>query len=545
MLQTYQNKTRQFSIVKRIIDSMKFLPDLAKVYLTIVDVVIDETEAENCSLMLLDSDTGKLVVKAAKGKRDRKGRYYDQEWSLGGSFEISEGIAGKVAKEGKSFLIADTTKEKLFVELNESHIQIRSLLCIPVFNKNKVIGVFNLSSSQPGVFNRNDQIVVSTVAMLAATTLSTSLLYEKLQELNEKLEQKVKEKTAVLVASEHKYRALMQEANDGIFIFQDGTFKLINRCFEKMLGYSAQNFTSTNSINALFVNHIEECLHEMQRSQDKQSRSLAFEFPAVNKNGKNLQLEVGVTGVEYEGKPAIQGIVRDITLRKEMERLKTNFFAMVAHEIRTPIAVITGYNRMLLKEEAGALNPLQQQILKESKKSCNRLTNFAREIMDLFRMETGKMNLNLREEEVGVCINDALREVSSLARGKKIRLKQKRSPRGLPKIRLDKNRIQQVVINLTTNAVNHTPEGGKIEVEVLPPTENFIEVCVTDNGLGVPSEERETIFDEFIAGKRSNDKDGVGLGLTICKKIIEAHGGRIWMEPGEKAGSKFIFTLPL
>ena len=541
----HKDIARKFFLIKRIIDSMRFLPDLAKVYLTIVDVVIDETEAENCSLMLLDRDTGKLVIKAAKGRLDEKGRYYNQKVSRGRSFDISEGIAGKVAAEGRPFLIADTMKEKLFLDCGEPLSEIRSLLCVPIANQNGVLGVFNLSSPQPEVFNQDDQTVISAIADLAATTLSTFLLYEQLQELNESLEEKVSEKTAILKASEQKYRALVQGANDGIFIYRNGVFKFANRHFAEMLGYSTQDFSLESLNSGVSVEPTRRRLQEIEESLDREGSSSCFESTIVSKDGREVKVEVGATIVEYEGSRAVQSIVRDITSRKELERLKTNFLAMIAHELRTPIMIITGYNRMMLQGETGPLSPLQQKILNESKKSCDRLTTFAREVMDLSRMEAGKMELNLQEEEIGGCIEEIFREVEALAGKKKISLEIKVPGEKLPKILLDKSRIEQVLLNLTINAINYTPEGGEIRVEAQSPTGNFLEISVTDNGIGVPEEERRNIFDEFKVGKRTGGRDGVGLGLAICKNIIEAHGGKIRLEPGKKEGSRFIFTLPL
>jgi PAS domain S-box len=464
--------------------------------------------------------------------------------SRGRSFNISEGIAGKVAEEGRPFLIADTMKEKLFLDFGEPLSEIRSLLCIPIISEDGVLGVFNLSSSQPEVFNQDDQIVISAIADLAATTLSTSLLYEKFQELNKSLEEKVREKTAILKASEQKYRALVQGANDGIFIYRNGLFKFANRHFAEMLGYSTQDFSLKSLNDGVSVEPVGRHLQKIEKSSHKKQGSLRFESTITGRNGREVEVEVGVTIVEYEGKHAIQGIVRDITSRKELERLKTNFLATIAHELRTPIMVITGYNRMMLQGETGPLSPLQQKILNESKKSCDRLTSFAREVMDLPRMEAGKMELNLQEEEIGGCIEEIFREVEALARKKKISLEMKVPDEKLPKIPLDKSRIEQVIVNLTTNAINYTPEGGEIRVEVQSPTGNFLEISVTDNGIGVPEEERRDIFDEFRVGKRTGGKGGVGLGLAICKKIIEAHGGKIWLETVKKEGSRFIFTLP-
>jgi len=541
----YQNKTREFSIIGQIVDSMKYLPDLAKVYLTIVDVVIDETNAENCSLMLLDRGTDRLFVRAAKGKHDKKSRYYDQKEYRGRGLLTSEGIAGKVAREGKSCLIVNAQKEKLFIELEKPSLEIKSLLCTPIFNKDEVIGVFNISSSHPGVFKQDDKLVLQTIANLAASTLSTSFLYEELHKLNVNLEKKVEEKTAVLRSSEQKYRALVQGANDGIFIFQDGAFKFTNKRFHEILGHSSRKPLSKNFHMVNFTSHMERYLREMGGGSDNKKSSAHFEFVVTKGNGGEVEVEVSLASIRYEGMHAIQGIVRDITSRKELERLKSNFLAMAAHELRSPTTVINGYNKLLLKQDLGPLNPQQKKVLKESKKSCDRLINFIREIMELSRIEAGKMHINIKEDGVDRCIADAIREVSTLARKKKIVLEIKLPPHDILKIPFDKNRIEQVLVNLTENAINYTPEGGKIEIIATPPSDSLIEIWVIDSGIGIPPAEREFIFDEFRAGKRPDGEEGVGLGLAICKKIVDAHGGKIWVEPAINGGSKFIFTLPL
>ena len=539
----YLNRSREFSILERIIDSMKFLPDLAKVYLTIVDVVIDETKAENCSLMLFNRDTNKLVVRAAKGKQDKRSRYYEKKKYQGKGFDISEGIAGRVVREGKPFLIADTEKEKSFIEFEGSSFKIKSLLCTPVFINDEVIGVFNLSSSRPGVFELSDLLVLNTITNLAASTLSTSLLYEDLQKLNETLEKKVEEKTEVLRASEQKYRALVQEANDGIFIFQDGEIKFANKRFEEILGYPAQKPLLRSPHNVVFVDRLEEYLSNMREKPDKKRGPSHFEFSAIRDDAEKLEIEMNVTIIEYDGSLAVQGIARDITTRRKTERLKSSFLVMAAHELRNPITVITGYNNMLLKGKAGPLNSQQGQILKESKKSCNRLANFAREVMEFSRIEAGKMRIDFQEGDISECIKSALMETGTLAQKKKITLEETIPSRDLPKIAFDNNRIEQVLVNLIVNAINYTPAGGKVEITVIPSLNNLLTVCVMDNGIGVPPAERETVFDEFRIGKRSANT-GIGLGLAICKKIIEGHGGRIWVEPRKKGGSKFTFTLP-
>ncbi len=222
--------------------------------------------------------------------------------------------------------------------------------------------------------------------------------------------------------------------------------------------------------------------------------------------------------------------------------MKSNFLAMAAHELRNPITVITGYNKMLLKGEAGPFNDLQRQILEESKKSCERLERFAIEILGLSKIEAGKMEMDIEEVEITECIENVLGQMRNLVRKKGIKFEKKLSP-NLPKVPIDRVKIEQVLINLIENALNFTPKGGRIEIEAKAPSSDFMEVSIIDNGIGISQEEMDIIFDEFRVGKKAKNKRGIGLGLTICKKIIEAHGGRIWVEPGKNKGSKFTFAL--
>lgn len=540
----YQNKARDFSIVQRVIDSLKYLPDLSKVYLAIVDVVVSETEAENCSLMLLDRDGNELVVKVAMGKKDNTGRYYGDKSHSGKRLALGTGIAGMVAQEGKPLLIEDTRKEKRFVNLDDSGIDVRSLLCVPIMDKDAVIGVFNLSHSRAGAFCDNDLVILDIISSLAVTALTSAGLFESLQYLNKTLEKKVEDETKKVKAYEGKYRALVKNANDGIFIVEDGVFRYTNRKFQEMMGYSAEELSS-NSFKMVF-SHDELGLffHRMNGEVEKDKLPSHYELTVIQKGGAELEVEISTAAIDYEGDKAIQGIVRDITPRKELERLKSNFLAMAAHELRSPLVMISGYNKMLLNEEVGALNDFQKKILKDCIKSGKRLNNFANEVLELSKIEAGRMDFEFKETDVGDCIENGVKQVKYIARKKRIELK-RNLPQDLPSLSLDKNKIEQVMINLIENAIRFSPEEGKIAIEAKLVSPDVVEVSVIDHGQGIPHEEMDIIFDEFMVGKKIMNRKGTGLGLAICKKIVEAHKGRIWVESWEDKGSKFTFALPV
>jgi PAS domain S-box-containing protein len=540
----YKNQAKNLFIVHHIIDSMSYLPNINKVYLSIIDIVLDVTEAENCSLMLLDRETNSLVIKAAKGRKDERGRYYDQKDYIGKRFKIGEGIAGIVAKEGKPLLIKNTKREKAFIAIGGHSQDVKSLLCEPIFKNNKVIGVFNLSGSKPGVIKENNKIILRIISNLISTVLISANLFEVLQQLNETLEERVKEQTEKVRAFEDKYRALVQNANDGIFILQDSVFKFANPKFKEMVGYSEKELSSKNFNDIFFPDHLGLFSLKMEGKLTEKELPSQYELTAVRKDGSKLELEVSTAFINYEGNKAIQGIIRDITPRKELERLKSNFLATAAHEFRTPITIIAGYNNTLLKEDAGPLNDIQRQILKNSKISCDYVKKFAIEILDLSKIESGKMEMNINEVEIIECIENVLGQMRNLACKKGVKFEKKFS-QNLPKVPIDQNKIEQVLINLIANALSFTPKGGIIKVGTKAPSSDFIEGYVTDNGIGISNEEVNIIFDEFSVSKRVKNDERIGLGLCICKKIVEAHRGRIWVEPGKNKGSKFTFVLPL
>ena len=539
-----------FEIIKQIVDSMSYLPDLSKFYISIVDIVSNQTRAENCSLMLFDKDTERLVIKAARGKKDHQGIFYEKNGFGRMSFGANEGVAGKVYKNNKSILIADTRNEKLFIKFNEAdlenNIEIRSILCTPMRYNNKVHGVVNLSSHKPGAFNQDDLTIVKLIAGLASNALSTYFLSQKIQQKNNLIDEMALANSTALKTFDDKYRAFIQDVDHGIFILQDDVFVFKNNYFDKVTGLAFSDSYSRNFNEPVFISNLKRCIQEIKEKGCNQDKTSYFEFSCILENELRVELEVTVALVDYKGRPAFRGIVRDITERKKIENLKSGVLAMAAHEIRTPLRIISGYNRLLLEEEAGPINEDQQKILLECKKNCDKLTSFAQAVLDFSRISSGKINfMDFKEEDIKSCINSALKQVNFQARKKNILIQAKLTSLNLPTLFFDKNKVEQVLVNLLINAINYSGEDSKIEIEVRRPADNYLEIWVADNGIGIPQEEKESIFDEFKTGTRARTKDSFGLGLSVCKKIIELHGGRIWVEDRKEGGSKFKFTLPV
>ena len=225
-------------------------------------------------------------------------------------------------------------------------------------------------------------------------------------------------------------------------------------------------------------------------------------------------------------------------------RHKSEFLASMSHELRTPLNAIIGFSEVLLERMFGELNERQDEYLRDIWSSGKHLLELLNEILDLSKIEAGQMVLNRSEFVVRKSLEYCLSLVREQAVKKKIHLSLEVDP-DVGLLDADRLRFRQVVLNLLSNAVKFTPDGGRVDVRACIQGEDLV-VTVADTGVGVAAEDRQRIFDSFQQGTRHNEQiEGTGLGLTLSKRIVELHGGRIWLESEPGQGSTFGFALPV
>jgi signal transduction histidine kinase len=296
--------------------------------------------------------------------------------------------------------------------------------------------------------------------------------------------------------------------------------------------------------------------------------------------------EAGWLVVQFQTKPEVQATPdpatqltvqellqeREITYRnllaaylklQEVNRQKTVFLASAAHELKTPLAVIKGYYDLLLTGSLGRLTDKQHDILEESKDSCERLVRLVSMFLNYSALESGKMVLQLRENDLRDCLDELAKRWSEAFQRKGVKLDTSFDP-SIPTFRFDYQKVQQAAANLLDNALKHTPAGGSVTLRAAPhfwerrvaaiaPTEerrrfrlprpNSVEVSVTDSGPGIAAEHHQEIFEDFVRVDRNTS--GMGLGLAIAKRLVQAHRGKIWVESESRSGSTFTFLLPM
>jgi signal transduction histidine kinase len=228
---------------------------------------------------------------------------------------------------------------------------------------------------------------------------------------------------------------------------------------------------------------------------------------------------------------------------KAASQHKSEFLANMSHELRTPLNAIIGFSELLSERLYGDLNEKQEEYLKDIHASGQHLLSLINDILDLSKIEAGRMELELTDFHLPTALDNALILIRERAGRRAIALHMTTDER-LDYVRADERKIGQVVLNLLSNAIKFTPEGGRIEVRAKA-VAGSVEISVSDTGVGIAPEDQEAIFEEFRqVGTAAKKVEGTGLGLALSRKFIELHGGRIWVKSEVGAGATFTFTLP-
>jgi two-component system, OmpR family, phosphate regulon sensor histidine kinase PhoR len=252
---------------------------------------------------------------------------------------------------------------------------------------------------------------------------------------------------------------------------------------------------------------------------------------------------VTATPVRAGGASGAVLVLHEISELRRLERVRQDFVANVSHEFRTPLTAIQGFAETLL---GGALeDPANRQRFVEIiRDHATRLARLTEDLLELSRIEAGELKLEFQPVSVQQLVESCV-ETARLKAGPKHLALNVAGPERLPPVRGDANRLQEVLQNLLDNAVQYTPSGGKIEIGATH-ADRLVVITVTDTGIGIPEAEQSRIFERFyrVDAARSREAGGTGLGLAIARHIVEAHGGRIWVESAVGEGSRFHFSIP-
>lgn len=261
----------------------------------------------------------------------------------------------------------------------------------------------------------------------------------------------------------------------------------------------------------------------------------------------NLGLEKKVEERTGELNKSNLELAEALSRLKALDRMKSDFVSHVSHELRTPLASIKGSVDNMLDGITGMINDKQQQYLFRIKNNTDRLIRLINDLLDISRIESGKIKLRLQAVPIRDIIRDVKESLMPVAKEKDIEFVASDSEWNDLNVKADRDKLSQIFINLLDNAIKFSKTGGRIEIVLSAQNDDFIKASVIDYGMGIPEKDKENIFEKFyqIHSDLEVKAKGTGLGLAITKSLIELHGGKIWVNSKEGEGSDFSFTIPL
>lgn len=331
--------------------------------------------------------------------------------------------------------------------------------------------------------------------------------------------------------------AILHSTADGLIVFdQKNRITHINPAAEKLLGIEKNQAPQDHpSISQLLA-----------QDRGKNRDELPWVDEAyIESSSKTLKILTDPV-LDDEANPlGYMKTLQDVTLEKEVDKMKTEFISTVSHELRTPLTSIKGYVDLILDGEAGEINEIQREFLEIVKQNNDRLVELINDLLDVSRMESGRVKMEKAPLSLPEIVKVAVTSIENLAKNKEMSISQD-IPEGLPLVLADRQRLVRILVNLLSNAIKYTPPKGRIFVSIKPQN-GFLATSIRDTGIGIPSEHLDRLFVKFyrVDSSLTSEIGGTGLGLAIVKSIVDLHGGQVWAESEVGKGSTFTFTLPV
>lgn len=519
-MQDYELRQRDYLLqISRAMTSRLDLPSLLE--LTLKSAV--ELLRGQVGLIVLRGRDDVLRVQASYGLPARLVRFFQPLWAdLPGVREM--------AGTPSHWRIPDL-QLRLGMVATAAGLALSQVVALPLVIEEKLIGAIYIFRIGGGAFSAGDRALLAAFADQAAIAVRNAELYQQVSQERRALS------------------AIIDNSAEGVMILDaDGQVGVFNRALTRMTGWDAEDALGRPATEVLALRDRQGnpvALPELppQRTSAAEGR-VSVEGNVVRRGGPPITVGVTATPL-YEDEGALARVILnvvDITRFRQAEELKSTFVSVVSHELKTPVALIKGYAETLRREDADWDGETMQESLGVIAEEADHLTHLIDSLLEASRIQAGGLKLEPTDVHMPRL---AERVVDGFQTQTRVHTFELDFPPDFPPVWGDPERLREVMSNLVSNAVKYSPDGGTVWVGGRI-DQTGTTIYVADQGMGIPPEEQSRIFDRFhrVESGLHRSTEGTGLGLYLVKAIVEAHGGRVWVESAPGRGSIFIFTLP-
>ena len=510
LFQAEQRRARQLALVNRVGLDITSILDLDQLAQTVVEEIRGAFGYYHVSVVTIHG--GELVWRAGAGG-DVEG------WTPAGMRRpVGVGIIGAVAATGEMLVAPDVRRDPRYVSSPEVQRTL-SEVALPLKAKGSIVGVLNVESDYASAFGEEDLAVLTALASQLGVAVENAMYATS-------LETRVAERTAEIRREQERTFTILNSVADAVLVTDlAGAIVLTNPVADALLREDQEAEQPDR-------------LHTWLRELSPASGS-----PKIDAGGRTLQAAVAYIR-EEDRRVGHVIVLRDITRLEEVDRLKTQFVTTVSHELRTPLTNIKLYLGLFQKGKPEK----REQYLVTLQNEVNRLERLIMDLLDLARLERDRQMVTRNVIDLAEVLQHVVSTLEPQAEAKRQSLHLRLTEQALY-VPADRNQMIQVFVNLCANAINYTPPDGRVELEastMLRDGRNWAVVSVSDNGIGIPEEDRERVFDRFYRGQAEHfEVRGTGLGLSIVKEIVVQHSGQIELESRVGLGSTFTVWLPM
>ncbi len=543
-----EREQRSTETLLRILTEVSASLDLDRALSRTLGLLNEAIGAEQGTIMLVHPEDNMLHYRAGYGYLTQS---HDNSAHMAETvkLKIGEGLAGWVVKHRQPVMVEDLYQDSRWV-ISPGSQDHRSAVAAPLIVGEDVIGSIMVFHRGVGFFSEDVLEMVKAIGNQVAIAINNAQLYELIRDQAERLGSMLRQQQ--MEAS--RQTAILEAVADGVLVTDPANqITFVNASAESILNLSSAQLVDKplEDFAGLFGKSTQtwiQTVHEWSENPGEQKVGETYAEQISMETGRVVLVHLApvIWHNEFLGTVSI---FRDITHEVEVDRLKSEFVATVSHELRTPMTSIRGYVDVLLMGAAGAITESQAHFLDIVKSNTERLNILVNDLLDISRIEAGRVTLSLQSVDLHEVADEIVAEVQRRSQEENKPMKVVIKVKGaLPRVMADPERIRQIMGNIVDNAYNYTPSEGNISI-ALHKENGAVQVDVKDSGIGVSIEQQDRVFERFFRGEDPLvlATPGTGLGLPIVKQLVEMHHGEIWMKstgiPGE--GSTFSFTVPV